>query len=351
MSISATAELKVPKVLAYLLGTIAAPDATALATSNSSPEFQLLSTRWTGAVSAQEGWKWKAVRTSSSSQAVSLHLRDETDADVLTFSRSTKAATFAGAVITPASATGGAGFHLTPGVAPTSPSNGNVWLTSGGIFARVNGVTLTLGGALTYAGLPTGSGSWDVGAGNTLTFTRAVSLSSTLTAVGVVTFEASEVVMGYTNTADQTIRRNVTSSVLRLAGGTAADYGANIRLGGSAHSGLGSAIAFMRHNTEDGRMTDGRLLWGCSITTGAGAKAIVIDNSVRGGGLYGTHADGLSNTYPLVRFGAGVTTFGGGGTNMIIEVFDSLKITGIPTADPGVPGGVWRSGTDLMISV
>lgn len=42
-----------------------------------------------------------------------------------------------------ASATGGAGFRLPHGAAPTSPVNGDVWTTSaGGMYVRINGVTV-----------------------------------------------------------------------------------------------------------------------------------------------------------------------------------------------------------------
>ncbi len=34
-------------------------------------------------------------------------------------------------------------LHLPEGVAPSSPVNGNIWTTSGGLFVRINGVTLT----------------------------------------------------------------------------------------------------------------------------------------------------------------------------------------------------------------
>lgn len=43
-----------------------------------------------------------------------------------------------------ASATGAAGLLLTPGVAPTSPTNGEVWMTAAAIFARINGTTAQL---------------------------------------------------------------------------------------------------------------------------------------------------------------------------------------------------------------
>lgn len=53
--------------------------------------------------------------------------------------------TFTGTVITAASATGGAGFRLSPGVAPTSPTNGDLWLTSAALQARIGGSTVTFG--------------------------------------------------------------------------------------------------------------------------------------------------------------------------------------------------------------
>ena len=44
-----------------------------------------------------------------------------------------------------ASATGGAGFRIPHGTAPTSPVNGDMWSTSaGGLFIQINGVTKTV---------------------------------------------------------------------------------------------------------------------------------------------------------------------------------------------------------------
>ncbi len=50
--------------------------------------------------------------------------------------------TLAGPLTTVASATGGAGLNLPAGAAPTSPSNGDVWTTSAGIYVRINGTTV-----------------------------------------------------------------------------------------------------------------------------------------------------------------------------------------------------------------
>ena len=57
--------------------------------------------------------------------------------------------TMTGLLNTIASASGGAGFRLPHGAAPTSPVNGDVWTTTVAFFARINGVTQTL---LTLAG-------------------------------------------------------------------------------------------------------------------------------------------------------------------------------------------------------
>lgn len=63
--------------------------------------------------------------------------------------------TFSGEVLTPASATGGAGLNIAPGVAPTSPNNGDVWTTSSGLFARIAGSTLGMGSVTVQTFTPT----------------------------------------------------------------------------------------------------------------------------------------------------------------------------------------------------
>lgn len=61
--------------------------------------------------------------------------------------------TYTGLALTAASATGGAGFRLPHGVAPTAPVNGDLWTESTGLYCRINGVTFgpfaTSAGSLT----------------------------------------------------------------------------------------------------------------------------------------------------------------------------------------------------------
>lgn len=50
--------------------------------------------------------------------------------------------TLNGLLLTLASATGGAGLNIPHGAAPTAPANGDVWTTTAGMYARINGGTV-----------------------------------------------------------------------------------------------------------------------------------------------------------------------------------------------------------------
>lgn len=81
----------------------------------------------------------------------------------LTYTPANKAGdTFTGEVITKASAAAGAGFNIPQGAAPTSPQNGDVWITSTGLFYRSNGTTV---GPITTPG----AGFATLGSANTFT--------------------------------------------------------------------------------------------------------------------------------------------------------------------------------------
>lgn len=62
--------------------------------------------------------------------------------------------TLTGKLGTAASTTVAAGLNLLPGVAPTSPVNGDFWTTGGGVFARIGGSTINIAaGGLGYTPL------------------------------------------------------------------------------------------------------------------------------------------------------------------------------------------------------
>jgi hypothetical protein len=67
-------------------------------------------------------------------------------------------ATFTGLALTAASTTSTAGLRVPHGAAPTSPTNGDVWTTTAGMYARINGATvgpLSAGGSFTGGTLTT----------------------------------------------------------------------------------------------------------------------------------------------------------------------------------------------------
>ena len=68
-----------------------------------------------------------------------------------------------GKITGPAATTSLAPLNLPHGTAPTSPTNGDVWTTTGGLYARINGSTVgpfgTGGGGSTFDAITTTSGS------------------------------------------------------------------------------------------------------------------------------------------------------------------------------------------------
>ena len=81
--------------------------------------------------------------------------------------------TFVAPVKTPASVTGGAGLNIAPGTAPTSPNNGDCWVTSAGLYCRINGATVGPYISLGTAGNCAGQAAREVTAAGSVTITTA----------------------------------------------------------------------------------------------------------------------------------------------------------------------------------
>ena len=79
--------------------------------------------------------------------------------------------TFGAEVMTPASTASGAGFNIAPGVAPTTPNDGDCWITSTFLFCQVGGTVRQYAGALV---------------GNVYTVAQGGTGNATVTAHGVL---------------------------------------------------------------------------------------------------------------------------------------------------------------------
>jgi hypothetical protein len=96
--------------------------------------------------------------------------------------------TIAGGLVTAASTTSLASLNLPHGTAPTSPVNGDIWTTTTGVFARVNGSTVDLAAS---GSTPAGSAlqvQYNSGSG-TLAASSDFTFSSVTTTLTVGTFE------------------------------------------------------------------------------------------------------------------------------------------------------------------
>lgn len=147
-----------------------------------------------------------------------------------------------GKVGTIASTTANAGFNIPHGTAPTSPVNGDVWTTTSGLLARINGSTRqyvdldgtqTINGAKTFSGAnqtlgnSTAAGTINVGTGATISgSTKTVNIGTAGVAGSTTNINIGSAVSGATSTATinallLTRASATTGSGLRIPHGTA----------------------------------------------------------------------------------------------------------------------------------
>jgi len=152
---------------------------------------------------------------------------------VVSIDRATDVATLAGALVTLASSTTRAGLNVPPGTAPTAPVNGDVWSTTSGVFARIDGATVQfaplVSPSFTTPTLGTVAGG-DVSACTAVTAATASkiaqrdsngnlfadafipSVTSTATAAGTTTLSIdSTAVQVFTGSTTQTVKLPTTS--------------------------------------------------------------------------------------------------------------------------------------------
>jgi hypothetical protein len=265
--------------------------------------------------------------------------------------------TTTGLVQTPASATGGAGLNVPAGTAPTSPVNGDVWTTTAGLFARINGATVgpysAGGAALTSTQVGFGSGA------NALTgssrFTYAESGVNTSTTVGAGNAGTSTLQLG---TDGVTTGGGGTITVGTVSSGN----GKNILIdaGSATTSGTGGSIT-IRSGQGAGGGNGGNVGVTCQ---GAGCAVDLIASSggtgiirIQSGGTQRIALDGsksASTGVQFVGYGSGAITSDASG-NLTAVSDERVKrnirpyrkgLKEVETIDPILFGYTKESGLD-----
>jgi len=231
-------------------------------------------------------------------------------------------------------ATAGAGFNIAHGVAPTSPVNGDIWTTTGGLFWRQNGTTYqamnlsatqTVSGSITFSnatltlGNSTAASTYNLGTGATLTATtkainigtNGVSGSTTNIAIGSTTGTNAITINGPTTLAGTltasgttvTLGNSTAASTINLGTGatlTATTKTVNIGTSGVAGSTTNIAIGSTTgtSTTTLQGSTVGTTLAADTNTTGLATTAYVIGQAGSATPLInGTAAVGTSLRY------------------------------------------------------
>ena len=235
--------------------------------------------------------------------------------------------TLTGELITNASSPTNAGLNLPPGSAPTSPVNGDLWTTSGGLYARIAGATVgpfgTGGGGMIYpgAGIPNSTGSaWTTsystsGSGNVC---LTNSCSMTTPNIGVAT---ATTVNGLTLTSNAT--------GFSIAGGTTSK---TLTVTTSGTLGTGAFATIANYAPLGGATFTGKLTTVASTTSNAGMNLPQgnAPTSPANGDLWATSA-GL---YAYINGGT-VGPFGAAGGGGMIYPSGS----GVPVVSSGVSWG------------
>ena len=110
--------------------------------------------------------------------------------DVIDIARATGQITISGSLITPAATTSIPSIRLPHGTAPTSPTNGDMWTTTAGLFARINSVTNEYARSVSGVYTPTLTNSTNV-ASSTAAECQYMRVGNTVSVFGTVIIDVT----------------------------------------------------------------------------------------------------------------------------------------------------------------
>ncbi|KKL74331.1 hypothetical protein LCGC14_2065960, partial [marine sediment metagenome] len=213
--------------------------------------------------------------------------------------------TLSGLLLTVLSATGGAGFRMPHGAAPTTPTNGEMWTTTAGVYVRINGATL---GPLIDAstgditGVTAGNGLTGGGTSGTVTLNvvgtaSRISVSAdainidtgyvgqtSITTLGTIatgTWNATAITWAKVNKTGSSLADLATRSAGDLSSGNLA-YAQMPTGTGAWDTGVGTTITITRSLTVSGTLTGaltGNATTATTLATGRDINGVNFDGS------------------------------------------------------------------------
>jgi hypothetical protein len=178
---------------------------------------------------------------------------------------------------TPAATTANASLNLPQGTAPTSPVNGDIWLTTAGMYARVNGSTVG----------PFGSGGTPGGSSGQLQYNNAGAFGGVPAVNGDGTLNTTTGALAVTKTGGVSFATSATTNTTNAANISSGDLPA-ARISTNLSAAIDSAIG----STRGSILERGASAW-VLLTPGTSGNALVSNGA------------GADPTYQAVGAGAG----------------------------------------------
>jgi hypothetical protein len=262
-----------------------------------------------------------------------------------------------------ASTTGVSSLNVPHGSAPSSPVNGDVWTTTSGMFARINGGTVG----------PFGSGSGSTAWGSTVGETDVASASTT--DLGAVNDDAIRITGTTTITSFGTVAEG-TARLVRFDGALTLTYNAtSLILPGAANITTAQGDSLIAYSLGSGNWKvmgywkqDGTpLVIGANLNYGTNPGAIVVgDSSITSGSGAGTAhsyawrvdgseilkvyaesdgAGGIQNPGVFVNGGRLLTTLSAYAAGTVYSLTNSSAALDFGTTDPSITittAGTWK---------
>lgn len=276
--------------------------------------------------------------------------------------------TFTGLINTAASTTAGAGFRLPHGTAPTTPTDGDLFTTTSGLFARINGTTRqyvdfdgtqTINGAKTFSnanqtlGNSTAAGTIAIGTGATISGatktinigTSGVSGSTTNISVGPIA-GASSITVGAT-TAASTL--NLATGATLTATTKAINIGTNGVSGSTTSISIGSSVSGATCvTTISGNLTTTGTSHSIANSTAAQTVSIGAGSTISGATKeINIGSNGVSGSTTNINVGSNLSS----GT-VSIQSAGTVTVTGSTTCNiNGATINVGGSNTNITVAL